>query len=146
MFDYRIRAYLCLWTFFINIHLKPCSFCCTLQQFCCSYYSTFMHQSMVCPRGGVSGKPTAFDSYIREIVPKMWNPVGLPVPLTLRLNINRRIRHYKLTTTPAFLTAAGKLSIPDPMVAFTMWINVSNSLQRITLNIIRQSILKNIYL
>ena len=99
------------------------------------------------PQGrGIGQTHGVWQLYIREIVPKMWNSVGLPVPLTLRLNINRRIRHYKLTTTPAFLTAAGKLSIPDPMVAFTMRINVSNSLQRITLNIIRQSILKNIYL
>ena len=37
-----------------------------------------MHHSRVYPRVGVLGKSTGFDIYIREIVPKMSNPMGLP--------------------------------------------------------------------
>ena len=39
----------------------------------CPSPGSVMHRSTVCPREGVSGKRTEFDSYIGKIVPKMSN-------------------------------------------------------------------------
>ena len=40
------------------------------------------------PQWGVSGKPTGFDCYIRKIVPKMSNPMGLLDTLSLGQTID----------------------------------------------------------